>query len=618
MIFTSKTESLAARVTFAKLYDQKKDIYFVVAEYIISILHELNMTFSIAEATACVNNKYSFNLPEAVVKKSLNCLTKINNVHDVLLKKERDYSIISNQRKDSFSYDNETAELKKTLFIPLIKYIDSKSTNPLGAEEIKQVEHELFLYLIGEEYAGSFSDFISAFIVENENNSQVLKAIEDITDGCILETGLHYDGPPSVSQYHSQNLTLFLDTEIIFSAFGLNGELSKRIFESFLEQVKAINNQTVKNYNCLAIKVFYFDFVKDEVSQYFLSAEKAIEKNLFEPFPREAMKNILDKCKTPSDVVALETKLFDSLEKLNIKPFAEQIDIIKYKDYNLSTQENIDWVERSYGISVEEAYNHLRIMTTINSLRKGISNCALEESSFLFLTGKNIRLSISAKIQENNGGCFLVTTLDWLTNLFWYKLNKGLGKSRPLTFDRVIIAKLMLAARLDMKLSKEYQKLKNAPTPLSEEENYAVIAGFRRKSHHTDDVNAETAPEILDTLISKESYEQFLARQHNLETTLAIREKEKTQWINEKNELEQYRKYTKWAKKISAISFLCFLGVLVASIIVKAIILYYANQEFIDKAIAPINLLLTITGFISLILGGIWVVVKKVKTVFKQ
>ncbi len=499
------------------------------------------------------------------------------------------------ENKISIELDERNKEIQGKLLFPLIEYIRSKRKEILTKEDEQKIANELCSCLIDNTYSGDYSEYICSFIVLNEHNKEIQNLINIIIDGCVLETGLRYHGLPAISQYATRELVVYLDTEIIFSCWGLNGDLSKRIFDSFLEQVKAINNQTVKKYNHLAIRLRYIPLTRDEINHYFHAAEKLIEENRFDSFPREAMKNIIEQCYSPSDVMALKATLFNKLDSLNIEIAGDVVfDAERCKNYILNDLENIKWISNLFNITQEEAYEHLNILTLINALRAGRGNVPVEESGFLFLSGKNIRLAIAAKIFEMQGGCYLVSTLEWLTNRLWYKLNRGIGMSRPLTLNAVVTAKTILSTRLNVTLAAKFKEFQENQKQLTEEENLAALAGFREKMHFTDEINAENVAEIQDTLISDENYNSFIERHNNLKKENEFLQKEKL-------ELEQYRKIKSVIlRSIQLACTVCSAIFLILSA-VWILSLYFKNREYIDFLCAPLVLaatLITLCGFL--------------------
>jgi len=85
---THSDKLLASYALFKGLFDKGKDIYGVIAEYLKKTVSEKGLyNFTLDEITQILNREYEFNIPNAVVKTSLN---RIEN----LTKKERPILLI--------------------------------------------------------------------------------------------------------------------------------------------------------------------------------------------------------------------------------------------------------------------------------------------------------------------------------------------------------------------------------------------------------------------------------------------------------------------------------------------------------------------------------------------
>lgn len=580
--------SLAARATFSQMFNTNKDIYAVIIEYVIYAIHEAGITFSANDITQIINDKFDFNIPEAVVKTSIKkFLLTENNKYNIFLKKQGYYSVIYNNTPNQFIICNESLnEITNNLLVPLFKYVEKSENIKLNEEEKKCIEDEFCKYLIEEPCFGKYTNHISAFIVATEHNSTVIKLIKDIKDGCILEMGLRYQGQASIVNLITRPLILFFDTEILFSANGLNGQLYKDLFDSFFKQVQEINNQILKAGHKNIIKCYFFDEQKREIDKYFGVAQKSVESGYYEPFPREAMKNIISQCSSGADVVALEGKFFLSLKKIGINQWNEDFDVQAENTFNLAYKENIDKYSTDLHIDENEVYSHLNILTKINILRKGINNVSTKDAGYLFLTGKYDRFQIGADLAKTLGKCYLISTLEWMTNYFWFRLNKGLGDEKPLTMNAVATAKRLLAANLDGVIGNLYQKFKKDND--SVEENLTIVAELRKKSYSSDTIDDSCISDVLDTLI------------HERDLNSIICEQEKKD-----KELEYYRKKERRNKYIVSVILMIikFLSITIFCAYAAAWLstLYIRHKEFISILLSPFLLIASIGSFITII-----------------
>ena len=79
----------------------------------------------------------------------------------------------------------------------------------------------------------------------------------------------------------------------------------------------------------------------------------------------------------------------------------------------------------------------------------------MKKLDIIFLTSNNKILSVAndKRIKEYND-IPLAIDLDFITNIFWFKLNKGLGKTYPVNIDIVVQSRKAISATLLNKISK--------------------------------------------------------------------------------------------------------------------------------------------------------------------
>ena len=550
-----KTMALAARSVFAEMYNNKKDITSVVSEYIIEILNEIALSFSIEEMQNKLLDKYGISIPSSIVKSALKKIVK-EDICGVSIKKQGVYySIEKRPCEHKADVDEKNTHLKTSVLLPLFNYIEKKENKTLSGNEKNIIESELCTYLLDKENAGEYSNLISCYLVSREKDANFTKDISFIREGTILELGLRYTGVPSISQYCNNELYIFLDTEILFSAKGLNGTVFKNLFDSFFEQVEAINQAVYRKYRKKYVSLFYTKNVENEINNYFDAAQRSIRLNKFEPFPKDAMKNILMDCKEASDVVAKRVDFFRYIEEKRILLYKRNFQMSDevYRKYNISCGENVSKIAQDMGISNDEAYRHLEVISFINCLRDGGEDKNVDTSRYIYVTGKNARLSV-AKMFKDEKGCVAATSLDWLTNIFWYRLNRGvLNEKRPLSFDAITKAKILLASDRNEKIAKLYDKYSQEKQNETEEQNSAYIYELKKGTLNADDINSENINDIQDTLFSNESFQVYEERKKKE----SEERKEMERKIEEANVYKE--KYEKLIKFFSRI-FRCLLG----------------------------------------------------------
>ncbi len=67
-----KNKMLASLAVFRELYDENKDIYQIIADFLLNIIQSKSLNgFSLKEISEELNNTYQFDIPDAVVKTAL-------------------------------------------------------------------------------------------------------------------------------------------------------------------------------------------------------------------------------------------------------------------------------------------------------------------------------------------------------------------------------------------------------------------------------------------------------------------------------------------------------------------------------------------------------------------
>ena len=114
----------------------------------------------------------------------------------------------------------------------------------------------------------------------------------------------------------------------------------------------------------------------------------------------------------------------------------------------------------------------------------------------------------------------LATTLSFLTNKFWFKLNKGFGKDNfPTTFDVVTKAQIVLSNQINESVGRKFEdlQLKYKNGKLSQDQAKASIIELRKQTKKPEDLVDEDITSILDS-ISEDSLDSFLKEQEHFKS----------------------------------------------------------------------------------------------------
>ena len=526
---------LSSYILYKKLYDEKKDVYDVIAEYIkVSIITHAKRQFNSLEMKQLLKDDYNFDIPEAIIKTSLKRLKK----DDILKSIRRSEYIVLNSNISHNSIQKKLEEQKYTTsekINHLFSYIRKYSSNL----DEKNVIDALNYYLLdNEKEKNEYSKYIAKFIIENENNQEIKKWLNEIREGVILYSALQYEDIITNKKKLDKNLTIFLDTEILFHAIGYNGELFKEIFFDFYNLIKEINSKRK------AIYLKYFQETKDDIENFFKSAEHIVEKNSTPEPQKTAMHSIIDGCKSSSDVIEKKTIFFNEIEKLGIVLYTDDINITeeKYYKYHLVNYEDLEKLKSEFSYSEKEINSIINKLTKVNIL-KGNNEKNIFKTDFIFLTGNSKYFNIVQYLKVEN---FLVTHQDFVINKLWLKLHKSFNNGTlPKNFDVITKAKIVLSGMINDNIAIKYANLLDEYKKgnKTEEELALTINGLIETAVKPEDIQQDNIDEVLT--VSNLNIDEYVKYQKYYEIKSKKLEKENKQLLEEKNKKDEELKREK-------------------------------------------------------------------------
>ncbi len=311
----NKDESklLASLAVFRELYDSKKDIYSIIAEFLRDIiLTNAKYQFNTTEITQKLNSTFDFNLPEAVIETSLRKIEFVEKVDGF-------YNVTNFEELTDSGINEKQAEIEQNngfIMNELFSFIETEKKVSLNSNEKQKIVNAFCSFLLDEEEfeKQEYLKYISAFVIKNKSNKNFVKQITTIKEGVILYTGIKYTNKKISFGTWETPLTIYIDTEVLFNFAGYDGVVYQTQFNDFLSFVNEIN----KNQHPKLINLKYFKDVTDEIDRFFAKAEQiATGKEKLNP-SRTAMASICNGCQTASDVVSKKTKFFKLLKDNNI------------------------------------------------------------------------------------------------------------------------------------------------------------------------------------------------------------------------------------------------------------------------------------------------------------
>lgn len=607
---------LASLAVFRELYDNKKNIFDIIQEFIKYIVVSNGLhTFSITSLAYQLHQKCGILLPDAIVEQTL------NKMKPQICKSQKTTYVAQVSAIDSniiFADKYVEIENKHKLIIDeLIEFIEIERKNKISDKDYKEIVSATCQYFIDEtNISNPFFKYISAFIIKNQQDIDFMRNLDAIKEGVVLYTGLLYNINANEIGFWNTELTIFLSTRILFNFMGFNGDVYQKRFDDFLALIEEINNKSVLKNNKKLIILKYFDETRREIDRYFNTAKAIISGNEIADPSKDAMVSITKFCKSAADIVEKHTIFF---EKLKAKGIFEDTKIDYYTEqnhqYNIINEE----LENSFLAKIPQQSlripEFIKLINKINILRKGNNNVNFENIRYIYLSANNILMSIAMdNTIRQDRNIPHVTTIEFITNKFWFKLNKGFGKDYPKSFNLITTAQVILSSHLRNSVSGKFLQLKERvkKKDLQTEHAIAILANLKESMQKPEDINEPTVDITLKNIEDK-TIDDYLQEKDLLSLRLADSEKENKKYAQiieeqktknaEQNQQLQYYKNIEEQKKIrkqklkNIIKKICkwiFFIMLILAIIYGIYLFYYKNNPLAGSLLASFALITTI------------------------
>ena len=557
----NQTNLLASIAVFAELCNTQTDIKSIINEFIKSVFaFEKTWALNSIEVMALLKKHFDFDIPEAVVKYCLNSLKNEN----FLIKENGRFSIVDT----TYNADNflEKLNLKKKdqleIEAKLIEYHEALNKKKIEENCKKELIENFISYIMDNGVSDNYSTIISSFVVINSKSPTFVNSLNQIKGGLIQITGLKYTNDLTNLGKWNDEITIYLDTEILFNAAGFNGIVYEKLFDDFYSLIKEINQSALKKNQKKLIILKYFEETKREIDQFFGRAEKIIKREDNATPGNSAMVEICKGCSTLSDLVRKKSKFETDLKTMGIMQ-QDEMDYYSKPEFIVESTELMD----KYKDKFEENVVHdiLHSFTKINFFRRGINRTSFEKCKHIILTGKtaSFRLSKDLEIKNEAKDIPFSTDIYFITNRLWFKLNKGLSNSGniPSTLDIVIKAQVVLSSQISRSVEKRYQDLRDDRKSgnLTIEQAQDYYHNLREQSKKPEEINNQNVNESIE-IIFEDDFESYLkeksATQFKLEEGEAAKRELKK--LKSKNYVNNKKKIKKKIRLIylSLISFI--------------------------------------------------------------
>lgn len=455
-----------------------------------------------------------FKVPDAVV---CSALKKFCTKEDGKFTPKQDMLNSSEENKQQFE---ELSQSNENIINKLIEYVEQQTKQKLGYEEKNKLTQDFCKYMIEDFSESSNNTLISAFILNSKKND-LTQQLNTIKEGVILYTGFAYNDNLNNTGSWRNEYSFYLEQELLFDLAGYNGELFQTLFKDFLAIIKEINtkNQT------RPIQLKYHSLVKTNIDKFFAVAEDIVLKRQNLDFSNQAMTLIVNGCDSISQIAEKKVAFLKLLEKNGICEETRDFYLKEEYGYNIedtTIKESIENELQSQNIQSKDVEQSLKLLNYINIERKG-SYSNFEQSKCILITRNSTTRYIAFNPNiKKKGDVPLATSLDFVTNRLWCKLNKGFGNSNsyPKSFSVVTKAQIILASKVTDSVVKEFEKIKN-DTSKDRDSCIKEISELKKRIYKPEEI-CEANVDTLLNIIEICDVEKF-TKEHDL----IVQEKER-------------------------------------------------------------------------------------------
>ena len=532
-----KNNLLASIALFGIYRNKNLDTYDLVAQYISAVIAQKQYsTFKPDTMQSDLKELYQIDIPIGVI----NSVCR-NRIEGITLKNKEFICDLLPKDEIEKEYKELAADYDQ-LFTPLIAFINKD----IQGYDDQAIKDRFADYLVeGSIDDTKLNNLYAAFISSNQDNRDIRQKIDLLSSGLISYNGLSYTDTAGNSGAWTDKLTIYLDTEFLFSCAGYNGDYAQAVFQELYNLVKEINvsyrRRTKKEDNLVVLK-----YLKDTRERYLalVNSAKAYIEHKGTPDPsKRALLKIISESPSVFDVETHRAKIDTAIKDT----YHIQYDDTEYtygtdRKYVLFDKETVTTLAKDYNPKQDEATTkkldyYARVYTIINGLRGGKSVGIFEKCQHIFLTGSRIGRGASMAVRPDNKTVTVATDIDFLVSRFWFKLNKQLVPNHiPVSLDIVARSQAVLTREVSRKVKILYEELRQKD--LSDAEQQSLYANLTEAERYLAPYNSSFTEDVL-TFIEYKGIDEMIKDQRNLRQKAAEAEKAQKELSEMKSQLAQ-------------------------------------------------------------------------------
>lgn len=331
---------LASIALFSEICKKDYDIYRTLSEFIKDLVAVHNLHhFTALEIKRSLKDYYGFIIPENVIKNS------IRKLFEFIELREHTYHVIKKIVISTKLADRqkEVDSINKKVVDEIVLYIESRQKRKLNSSEKVCVFESLYNFLLDGGFASDpFTKMISSYVIGNSKDAEFLSLLNTIKEGVLLFSGFQYSPEEYSKHTWEYPLSLYFDTEILFSLYGFNGDLYKSLVCELLELIQKINIHSNKRTGSNIIELHYFEEIENEINEFFRTACGILNYE-DRPFQKtNAMKNIVNGCDTQVDVLKKKALFFEKLNSYGFQCDRNDYYKVECHQFNIESSEIVE------------------------------------------------------------------------------------------------------------------------------------------------------------------------------------------------------------------------------------------------------------------------------------
>lgn len=489
---------IASIAVFKSLYSKDQGIYSVLARFVTATINLQNLrSFDVTTLRLQLKENFGIEVYDSVLKTVIRqrlkgSITKSDS--DTDKNKGIYYATPSAEDFEEFNRQLlEQTEKYQFVFQELISHYRNKTSQPISDQDII----DSFTNFLLSDSNSDPGHIFSRFMLSKENDKDFVACLNEVKEGSIIMAGLK-----DISDSTDMNtigswtdkLTIYLDTEELFSAYGYNGELFQQILNDFLSLVKEANKKAQN------IELKYLDETKNVIDGYFGQAERIIDGK-GRADGKTAMNTILSKCRAKGDVAEERGKFYAFLLKSNIQ-YDERSSYVGDMSGNLQTTEILEAIKADLTASTltmsdNDISKYLRIFSIINHKRHSEHKTSFEKCRCVLLSENSIPRYIAwhPSIHDEGAGFTYSTTMDYAVSRLWFRLHKGLVGKIPASMDVMNRVKIIMASLLNQSIQQKYDELRSKK--YTAEEQISIYNEIRAHEVYPEEINNDNVEELI-------------------------------------------------------------------------------------------------------------------------